>query len=226
MGLFSSIGNFISSAISTVSNFISDSATTILSGIAKCLPIMKEISIAVQIVSHTAKIVSELFNIIFGKEVNMEELGAKINQEGTRPQMESETTEDYINYLSENVELDKEKMEKSTLDEKFVNLSTGISLVSDSLNEKLGLNITGEFLVSIGKLNLNRNFVDNLLKNFIFHQQTNTDMFVSYLKNELENDDRTKMATILKDTIQNLDSTLTDKEIQTKIVDMKCDYNK
>ena len=68
MGLFSfvsdaisTVGSFVSGALSTVGSFLSNTAGSILSGIGKCIPVIREISIAVQIVAHAAKVIGEIF---------------------------------------------------------------------------------------------------------------------------------------------------------------------
>ena len=233
MGLFSfvsdaisTVGSFVSGALSTVGSFLSNTAGSILSGIGKCIPVIREISIAVQIVAHAVKVIGEIFKEVFQKEVDMEEIGAKIRQDGTRPQMEGETAEEYLNYLTNDVELDKEKHEKTSIEDKLVNMATGLSLVSDSLNEKLGVNITGEFLMTIGKLKLEHDFVDHLIKNFALQDLKNTDRFVSYLKNDLVDTEKTQMANIVKTTLLDVDSNLSEREIQNKIYDMKYEFNK
>ena len=115
IAIISSIISAVSSIATTVGPALSTFATTL---VAKLPSIIETIVKVAKVVVDVA--------LAFGL-LNPDEdaltLGAKVKQEGTRGRMDGESMEDYFNYLREEVELDKEKLDNMTDEQYFAHIN-------------------------------------------------------------------------------------------------------
>ena len=116
MGLFTVLGGLLSAAISTVGPIISTVANVLIN---KLPPVIETAKLVIDTISEVVSKVCEILDIAPLDE-NTEELGAKVMQEGTRPKCDEETTQEYLDYLRNEVTFDKEKFDKMTPEEKLV----------------------------------------------------------------------------------------------------------
>lgn len=159
MGLFSaigsvisSVGSFISGAISSIGSAIGGFAKSAFSIIAKLpipgLDIMNIVSIA-------AKIIHAVVDFLGIKsEEDPEILGAKAEQKNEKNLEDFDNdVEAYIKYLKEEVELDKERFDKMTPEEKMGCKAIGMALETKAVEEKIGgIEISPECLATLTKI--------------------------------------------------------------------------
>ena len=158
MGLFSGIGNFIS----TVGSFISSAASSIgsaVSGFAKsAVSIIAKLPIPgldiVNILSAAAKIVHAVVDFLGIKsEEDPEILGAKATQSDKGLEDFDDDVEAYIKHLKDEVELDKEKFDKMTPEEKLGCKAIGMALETKAVEGKIGgIEISPECLATLIKI--------------------------------------------------------------------------
>lgn len=222
-GICSTVGSLCSAVVSTVSSSIGG----IVSTFGKLLPTIGQIVTGIQLVVKIADVivkVADYFGIL-DDSAKLDEIGAKQMQEGTRPQMENESAEDYLNYLTNEVTLDEKNFEESTPEDKYVQNAVGLGIVSQAISEKVGVNIDTDFLIAIEKLKFQSSQVISLLKNLGNNDIGSTEKFVGYLKNELTNSETTSTGKAIKDSLSELNPQLSNEEIQKEIVKMKEDFN-
>lgn len=158
MGLFSGIGNFIS----TVGSFISSVASSIgsaVSGFAKsAVSIIAKLPIPgldiVNILSAAAKIIHAVVDFLGIKsEEDPEILGAKATQSDKGLEDFDDDVEAYIKHLKDEVELDKEKFDKMTPEEKLGCKAIGMALETKAVEGKIGgIEISPECLATLIKI--------------------------------------------------------------------------
>ena len=150
MGLFSaigsvisSVGSFISGAVSSIGSAIGGFAKSAFSIIAK-LPI-PELDI-IDILSIASKIIHAVVDFL-GIKSKAEQKNEK-NIEDFDNDVEA-----YIRYLKEEVELDKERFDKMTPEEKMGCKAIGMALETKAVEEKIGgIEISPECLATLTKI--------------------------------------------------------------------------
>lgn len=150
-GAISAVGSFISNAASTIGTAISGFAKSAFSVIAKLtipgLDVINTISIA-------AKIIHAVVDFLGIKsEEDPEILGAKAEQSDKSLEDFDNDVEAYIKYLKEEVELDKEKFDKLTPEEKMGCKAIGMALETKAVEEKIGgIEISPECIATLTKI--------------------------------------------------------------------------
>ena len=153
---------WISSAISAVGSFISSAASTIgtaVSGFAKsAFGIIAKLPIPglelINVISIAAKIIHAVVEFLGIKsEEDPEVLGAKAEQSEKSLEDFDNDVEAYIKYLKEEVELDKERFEKMTPEERMGCKAIGMALETKAVEEKIGgIEISPECLATLTKI--------------------------------------------------------------------------
>ena len=119
--------------ISSIISAVSSIATTVgpaVSVFAKTL--VEELPSIIETIVKVAKVVvdvAQTFGLLNPDEDALT-LGAKVKQEGTRGRMDGESMEDYFNYLREEDELDKDKLDNMTDEEKVACEVVGTAMTS------------------------------------------------------------------------------------------------
>lgn len=221
MGIFSAIGGFISSAVHTVGSAISSVASTLVSRLPDVVIAAK---IVIETVSTVIAKVSEVLGIAPQNE-NLEELGAKVMQEDTRAKMPEETAQEYLDYLRNDVKLDEEKFSKMSPEEKTVCSALGTSMVAKSIEEKTGVEIPADFLITIAKSKLKFEQVSKFINAFSENGIGSMGEFTKYITNDLTEDRSIKIGGIVKESLKDINPTFSEEDIQNEIVDMKRSYN-
>lgn len=153
---------WISSAISAVGGFISSAASTIgsaISGFAKsAFGIIAKLPIPglelINIISIAAKIIHAVVDFLGIKsEEDPEVLGAKAEQSDKSLEDFDNDVEAYIKYLKEEVELDKERFDTMTPEERMGCKAIGMALETKAVEEKIGgIDISPECLATLTKI--------------------------------------------------------------------------
>lgn len=199
----SAVGSFISSALSTVGPSITGFAKSAVIIIAK-LPIPG---------LDVIKVVSTIANIIHAvckalgveSEEDPEVLGAKATQCEEKPE-DFESTEAYIKYLKEKVELDKERFTKMSEEEKIGCKAIGMSLETKAVEEKIGgIKISPKCLAILAKVNeagikIEPNALIEVVKAFKEAGITDLNDVVDYLEGRGDSD-RLKTGEVLENAL-------------------------
>lgn len=181
----SAVGSFISSAALTIGDAISSFAKSAFGILAK-LPIPGlEI---VNIISIAAEIIHAVVDFLGIKsEEDPEILGAKAEQSDKSLEEFDNDVEAYIKYLKDEVELDKEKFDKMTPEEKMGCKAIGMALETKAVEEKIGgIEISPECLATLTKIqsagiNINAKDLVSIVQALKEQGITNLDDVVEFL---------------------------------------------
>lgn len=220
MSLLSVIGGFVSAAISIVGPVISTMSDVLIN---KLPPVIEVAKVAIETISMVISKVCEVLNIAPLDE-KAGELGAKVMQDGTRPKLDEESTQEYLDYLRNDVKLDEEKYVKMSDEEKLACEALGISLKAKSIEEKTNVELPPEFLVTIAKSKLKYEQVEKFINAFSENGISSMEQFAKYISNDLSEKDAAKVGNIVKSAIRELSPEMSDEDIQNEIVSMKKDY--
>lgn len=223
-GILLAVGGFISSIATTVGPVIASAATAL----ATKLPMTAiGIKLAMDTISTVSTVISKTAEMlgIAPAEENHEELGAKAMQEDIKPREEFESTQEYLDYLRKDVELDKEKYTKMSEEEKISCRVLGTTMVSKSIEEKAGVEISPDFLITIYKAKLGCEQVEKFINVFADHGITSMDEMAKYITNELPEERVPEIGEIIETSVKELSPSLSNDEIMQEVVNMKRAYN-
>ncbi|KAB2954274.1 hypothetical protein F9B85_00845 [Heliorestis acidaminivorans] len=226
MGWFSSACSAIGSAISTAVNFVGNNlgkiGGVIGNSVAVILSPFKTLEIAIRAIEAIAILVTTIAEIlgIGQKDEKMDELGAKAIQEDTLPREEFETHQEYIKYLREEIELDREKFNEMSPEERLACTAIGTTILAKSIEEKTGVEIPAEFLLTAEKINLSAEeikvCIDKFKENGLFTMGEMSD----YLQGKDLKGKEPAISSVIIDAMQALNPQMTHKDVQNKMINM------
>ncbi len=215
MGLFSFIGDVLSSAVDIVTSVVGAIGSAISTMAPKLLEVAgKWLGPVAQIVQAVAVILG-----ILKPEENVEELGAKAMQAEQKPE-DFDSYAKYIEYLRNEVELDKEKFEKASDSEKLARTAIGSSIAIKGIEEKKGFEIPLDTWISLAKLNFENKEkeVDAILDTF---KGEGLEDFNKYTKGELSSEKELEVGDTLVEMYQNLEPNASPEDIEKKVMQME-----
>lgn len=220
MSLLAAIGGLITTAISTVGPVIAKAATTLVTKLPTIIEVAK---VTIGAISTVVSKVSEVLGIAPADE-KVDELGAKAMQEGTRAKMDEESTQEYLDYLRNDVELDTEKFDKMSEKEKIECEALGTSMLSKSIEEKTGVELPVDFLMTIPRMKLDYKQVEKFIDAFSENNIESMGEFTKYISNEMSDKEAEKVGDVVEGALKELSPEMTDEDIQSEIVSMKKEY--
>lgn len=159
MGLFSAIGSAISSVGSFIGGAISSIGPTICGFAKSAFSVIAKLPIPglniINTIANVARIVHAVVEFLGIKsEEDPEILGAKAEQRNEKNLDDFDNdVEAYIKYLKEEVQLDKERFERMTPEEKMGCKAVGMALETKAIEEKIGgVDISPECLGTLAKI--------------------------------------------------------------------------
>lgn len=224
MSLLAGLGAFIGGIVSVVAPVIGPALSTAATFIATKLPAILQVAATfVSAISTIVTSVGEMLKIVPPGE-QPAELGAKTMQENVRPKREGELTQEYLDYLR-SVPLDKEKFDKMSEEEKLGCEVVGDVMLADSIRENTGVELPGDFLMAIPKVNLEAQIVYNLIKTFSNSGINSMGKFNDYLAGDISNEETAMMVgDAVKSAISTTSPEMSSFDIQHEIVAMRQAY--
>ena len=213
IAILGTIISVVSSIATTVGPALSTFATTL---VAKLPSIIETIVKVAKVVVDVA----QAFGLLNPDEDALT-LGAKVKQEGTRGRMDGESMEDYFNYLREEVELDKEKLDNMTDEEKVACQVVGTAMTSEAISEKMGVKLSPEFVASMAKMEMSPVQFEAYVKSFCKNGIDSMDYLIRFLNGKLSDSDLVQVYNIVESVEKVIDPTLDENALQSKIEDMK-----
>ena len=192
-------------------------ATTL---VAKLPTIIETAIKVVKVVGLIIKDVAEVMDILHPND-NIEELGKKTMQEGTRPKMEDESTKDYIEYLRNEIKLDEERWKNMTPEEELQANVLGTSMVTTAISEECDVELSPDFMMTINVLGMSSKQLSEYIKSFSENGIDSLDALTDYLRGELSGDTKNEIHVIVKETEGKLHPDLSNGEILQEIDAMK-----
>lgn len=215
MGFWSGLGSAISSACSYVSSAVSSIGSALVSSASKLLDIAgTRLSPIVAIIQIVATLIG-----VLTKEDDVEELGAKAMQPESKKPEDFDSNAEYIDYLREEVKLDKEKFDKAGDVEKTARTAVGASIVAKGISERKGFDIPLETWVAMAKLNLTDKAqeVDKLLETF---KDGKLEDFAKYVDGKLDIKKEGEIGDELVDMYKELEPNTSIEEIEDRVMKM------
>ncbi|MCM1123518.1 MAG: hypothetical protein NC416_13125 [Eubacterium sp.] len=204
-GAISAVGNFISGAVSSIGSFIGGFAKGVVGAVAKIG--IGSIEVVAGAINFVGEVMHEIVNLLGIKsEVSPEILGAKAVQAEQNIEDFDGDAEAYIQYLKEEIELDKEKFNQMTSEEKLGCEVIGITLETKAVEKKLGgIEISEESLAELGKIHMagidiNAGKLLDIIKVLKESGITNMDDVVDFIE-ERGKSDRIKTGEVLEHAI-------------------------
>ncbi|MCW2279146.1 hypothetical protein [Heliophilum fasciatum] len=226
MGWFSSACSVVSSAISSAVSFVGSNIGKIGGGIVgnaiAILSPFKNLELAVKALEVIAVIVTTIAEIlgVGHKNERMDELGAKAIQEDTLPREEFKSEQEYIHYLREEIELDREKFNKMSPEERLACTAIGTNILAKSIEEKTGVEIPAEFLLTAEKIKLSaeeiKACIDKFKENGYFNMGTMSD----YLQGKDLKGKEPVISSAIIHALQAVNPQMTHADVQHKMVNL------
>lgn len=151
------LGAFIGSVVSFVGSVVSTVGVGICNLAKSVISVMEKIGLQIdQVISCVAKIIHAVAECLgIQTEESPEVLGAKAAQSDKSLEDFDNNVEDYIKYLKEEVELDKEKFNNMNPEERLGCKAIGMALETKAVEEKIGgIKIPPESLGLLAKIQL------------------------------------------------------------------------
>ncbi len=202
-GLFSGMG--LAAACRTASELI--------------VALPKALEIGKVVLQGIAEVIIKVAEIleISPKDENVEEIGVKAMQKDTRPRMEDESMEDYLSYLRDEVALDKKKMLNMTEEQKIQCQAVGVSMLSEAISEKNGVEISPAFLIAMNKMRMSGDELAMYLKKFSKYDILSMDSLLEYLKGNLNDEETQTMYEVVTETERTISPDASLLDVQEKI---------
>ena len=224
MSLLAGIGIFIEGIVSVVAPVIGSALSTAATFIATKLPEMLQVATTcVRTISTIVTSVGEMLKIAPPEE-QPAELGAKIMQENVRSKREGELTQEYLDYLR-TVPFDEGRFDKMSEEEKLGCEVVGDVMLADSIRETTNVDLPGEFLMTLTKINMEAQTVYNLIKSFEKSGISSMGQFNDYLSGDIINEEvAEKVDGAVKSAISATSPEMSITDIQHEIIAMRQAY--
>lgn len=207
----------LSTLISTLGPVVTKVASSLLTKLPEIVEVALKVS---KVISSVVQSVAEIQGLSpHGEDV--EELGFKAMQEGTRAKMEDESMEDYLNYLRNEVSVDKTKFQALSEEDKLKCNVMGTGMLSQSISEKSGLEISGDFLLDMQKMKMSCEQLSKYIETFSEKGVDSLDELTQYLRGELNDRESAKIEAIIKSIEKTSNPSLSDGEALLKMDAMK-----
>lgn len=206
----------LSTLISTLGTVVTKVATSLLTKLPEIVEVALKVS---KVISSVVQSVAEIQGLSpHGEDV--EELGFKARQ-GTRAKMENESMDDYLNYLRNEVSVDKKKFQALSDEDKLKCNVVGTGMLSQSISEKSDLEISGDFLLDMHKMKMSGEQLSKYIDAFSEKGVDSLDELTQYLRGELNDKESAKIEAIIKTVEKASNPSLSDGEVLLKMDDMK-----
>jgi len=215
MGFWSSVGSFCSSVGSAISSAVSSIGSALVSSASKLLDVVGK---HLEPVALIIQVVAALIGVLKPDD-DVEEIGAKAMQPESKKPEDFDSNAEYIDYLREEVKLDKEKFDKAGDIEKAARTAVGASIVAKGIGEKKGFDIPLETWVTMAKLNLTDKAeeVDKLLETF---KDGKLEDFSKYVDGKLDIKKEGEIGDDLVEMYKELEPNTSIEEIEDKVMKM------
>lgn len=238
MGWFSStlsaVGSFVSSACSAIGSVCSAIGGALFTGAGGIAALatgivgsvvglgLPEILLAIQAVGAIVSAIAEVLGLK-DEEETPEELGMKAEMADKKPE-DFESTEKYIEYLRNDVQIDKEKLDNLKEEDKIKYGAIGSSIYIKGIEEKYGMNMPAEFWTTVADLKMDGKQVKAYIDSFKEHNINDMSDMSSYIKRDLEDGkDRGNISNAMIDALKKINPDATEDELYGKLNSLNVD---
>lgn len=219
-GVCSAVGGFLTKAATGICNF----ATTLIEKGKVLFPEMSPVRIIIEVVGAAVSKIAEYLGIKKPEVDSPEDLGMKVEEAEKQPD-DFESTQAYIDYLHDEINIDMEKKKNLTMEQRAAYSSIGSSLYLDASAEKLGLekgDITPEVLLDWAFLKLEASEIIatiNKLKEMGLKPQSLSDFLHNTVGAKFE--EKENAMTAMMKAFMDLNPDMSQDDIADKVSDMR-----
>jgi len=219
VGFLGSVCSFVGSCISGAASIVSSAVSSLgsLSGVVGSF--LKVASPYLSTIMSVVQVVSQLLGIVQPNETP-EKLGDKALNADKKLE-DFDTTQEYMEYLREEVDFDKEAFDKLSDEEKLARSAIGTVISMKAINEHKGFEVTLDTWTSMAKLYekniLNKESVDGFIDEF----KENQSELNAYVNKEIKGAKGVEVAGKMAQAYQKLEPTLSTDEINNKVLNSK-----
>lgn len=202
----------LTSLASTIGPVVAKVATTI---VTKLPEITRTIIKVAEVISEVAKILG------MNEHETPEVIGAKMQQEGTRGRLDDESMEEYLDYLREEIKLDKEKMLNMSDEDRVKCTAIGIGALSQTINEKFDVKLSGDFIVDMNKMQMTAQEIASYVKKFECKGIESMDTLSDFLNDKLSDAEKQQVYETITEVENELSPQATQSDVNERIEAMK-----
>jgi len=218
MGFWSSVGGCIGSVCSAVGSCVS-AVGSVLASSAQLL-----VSVAGAYLGPVVNVISAVAQMlgVFKKEDDPEDLGRRAAISDKKPE-DFDSTEQYIEHLRNDIQIDKEKMKKETDIDKAAYQAIGAGIAVKGISEKKGFDIPMEAWVTFAKLGMENKEkeVNALLDDF----KGDIGKVSEYAEGKLSAKEEMVVGDRLVDCYKKLEPSMSEAEIERKVMQLETGGN-
>lgn len=235
MGIFSSLGSALSSFGSAICSGISSLCSTIggalftgAKGIASLATgiigttiglTLPEILVAVKVIGVVVSAVAEILGLKDSE--SPEEIGMKAEEANKKPE-DFDSTEKYIEYLRNEVSIDKEKLNALSTEDKIKYSAIGTSICIKGIEEQYGMNMPIEFWKTVADLKMDGKDVKAFIDSFKEHKIDDMSDMSSYIKRDSEDGkNRGNISDAMIDALKEMNPKANEEELYEKLNNLK-----
>ena len=213
----SSIGSFVSGAVSVVSSAVGSIGSVLATSASTLLKIA---SPYLATISTIVQIIGAVLNILKPEE-SVDEIGDKAMSADKQVE-DFNTTEEYIEYLRDEVSFNKDEFDKLSKEDKIARTAVGTSIVMKAIDKKKGVTISTDTWITLAKLQESGNLKD--VKEFDKILDTFKDNQIDlkkYVDGKLDGEQNLQVGDKLIDMYQTLEPNLSKEHIEKKVMNME-----
>ena len=213
----SSIGSFVSGAVSVVSSAVGSIGSVLATSASTLLKIA---SPYLATISTIVQIIGAVLNILKPEE-SVDEIGDKAMSADKQVE-DFNTTEEYIEYLRDEVSFNKDEFDKLSKEDKIARTAVGTSIVMKAIDEKKGVTISTDTWITLAKLQESGNLKD--VKEFDKILDTFKDNQIDlkkYVDGKLDGEQNLQVGDKLIEIYQKLEPNLSKEHIEKKVMNME-----
>ena len=223
MGWFGSACSAVGSFVSSVGSAISSAASSIGGALANVANKFVELAgPKIEIIALIIEAVGAILGVLKPEE-KVEDLGDRAVRSDKTPE-DFDTTQEYMDYLREEVPFDKDEFDKLSKEEKLARSAIGSSIAMKAINDKKGFEVTPQTWLTLAKLHQSGGLkdakaeeFDTILNNFKDNQKD----LENYVKGELEPIKEIEVGDKLVEMYQDLEPNLSKDDINEKVMKME-----
>lgn len=214
----SGLARTIGDGIKTICDKIGTEGMLLIGSIALSLIIpgfgLPELLTIIQIVGQVTKILQ-----VGGKD-SPEEIGMKTEIADKKPD-DFESTEQYLKYLNEEVNLEPGAVDKLSPEERAKYGLIGTALDIKAIQEKYHIELSPDFLRDVTLLKMSGEEVGAYVKDFAEKGITKMQDMTDYLRGNTIDTDKGKISSSVLDTMSTLYPELSEEQLESKLAEME-----
>ncbi len=231
MGFWDVVDDFVGGVCSAVSDICSSIGGAVFSGVSSVVsavigPVLDlpEVLLAIQLVCAIVNVVAEALGIKTEEETP-EEMGMKAEQADKKPE-DFDSVNEYIDYLRNEVEADRERLENLSDEERAKYSAVGMGLYIEGIKEKYEIDIPDSFWKTTAEHNMTGEEVKSCLDAFE-EKNISADNMEKYINCEPIKGENTyaEVSDCIMEGLKEANPEMTEKELAERVVALSADVD-